>query len=109
MLRVATLIFKTSVSENKRYSQTNVVISDKSQRYTFEMWWNLFMILPVKRPFKSVNIWQNCRQEGGLHIAYCNIWYQIFSQGSVAAYAMYGGICNKHYCEFPRESASSFF
>ena len=22
----------------------------------------------MKRPFKSVNIWQNCRQEGGLHI-----------------------------------------
>jgi len=106
MLRVASLPYKISVSENKRYSQTNVVINDKSQGYTFEMWWNLLLSPPMKRPFKSVNIWQNCRQEGGLHIAHCNFWYQIFSQGSVAAYARYGG--DKHYCKFPREYASYF-
>jgi len=108
MLRVVTLSYKTSVSENKRYSQTNVAINDIIIS-TFKMWWNLLLGPPVKRPFKSVNIWQNCRQEGGLHIAHCNFWYQIFSQGSVAAYARYGGIFSKHYCRFPRESASYFF
>jgi len=68
MLRVATLPCRTSMSENKRHSQTNVAINDKSQDYTVEMWWNLLLSPSVKRPFKSVNIWQNCRQEGGLHI-----------------------------------------
>ena len=29
---------------------------------------NLLLSLSVKKLFKSVNIWQNCRQEGGLHV-----------------------------------------
>jgi len=29
---------------------------------------NLLLSLPKKNLFKSVNIWQNCREEGGLHI-----------------------------------------
>jgi len=29
---------------------------------------NLLLSLPVKKLFKSVNVWQNCKQEGGLHV-----------------------------------------
>ena len=66
------------MSENKRHSQPNVAINDKSQgrcSYTFlsciEIFYsyifiNLLLRLPVKKKlFKSVNTWQNCRQEGG--------------------------------------------
>ena len=29
---------------------------------------NLLLSLPVKKLVKSVNVWQNCKQEGGLHV-----------------------------------------
>jgi len=32
---------------------------------------NLLPSLTVKKLFKSVNIWQNCREEGGLHVDDC--------------------------------------
>jgi len=59
---VATLPCKTSVSENKRHSQTNVVIYDKSQGgvathlrcgeiFNSHIFTNILQSLPVKKSF----------------------------------------------------------
>ena len=67
------------MSDYKRHFQTNV-INDKSQDsvathlrcgeiFSSHIFTNLLLSLQVKKKlFKSVNIWQNYRQEGGLHV-----------------------------------------
>jgi len=58
----------------------------------------------VKKLFKSVSIWQNCRQDMSMTLmTQTKFWYQIFLHGIVATYARCGGIFN---CKFIRESAS---
>jgi len=64
-MRVATLPSKTSVSENKRHAQTNVVIDNKSHHpYCYKF----IGESASEKLFKSANIWQNYRQEGWLHV-----------------------------------------
>jgi len=62
------------MSKNKRYSRTIVVINDKSQGSVathlrcgeiFNSHF-LYKFTAGDKNFKLVNIWQHCRQEGGL-------------------------------------------
>jgi len=69
------------MSESKRHYQTNVTIKDKPQHsvathlrygkiFNSHIFTSLLLSVLVKK-FKLVNIWQNCRQEGGLHFDDC--------------------------------------
>jgi len=72
------LLCKTSISENKRHSQTKLIIN-KSQgsvathlrcgKFLITIFFYKFIAESASvKIFKLVNIWQNCRQEGGLHV-----------------------------------------